>query len=253
MADVRFRVGRAAWAIARAQQHEFPADGSHLERYAARFSAVEINSSFYRPHRPVTYARWAASVPDDFAFSVKVPKAITHQARLIDTETLLDSFLAEATSLGRKLGCLLVQLPPSLEHDPRVAEPFFGALRARYDGPIAFEPRHTSWFTDDVEMGLRGHHVARVAADPPPVPAASEPAGWTEVMYYRLHGSPKIYYSAYDDAYLDELAERLSRPAAAVREIWCIFDNTALDAATPNALALIERLVNRGGRAPALR
>jgi len=242
MALSAYRVGVAGWAIPKDHQARFPEDGSHLERYAARLDAVEINSSFYRPHRPATYARWAASVPDDFRFSAKVPKAITHEQRLAAADVMLEVFLSEVTCLGPKLGCLLVQLPPSLTYDAAIAEQFFADLRAQYGGPVVLEPRHASWFTRDVSARLIAHRVGRVAADPACVPAAAEPAGWPELVYVRLHGSPEIYYSSYDDAYLDRLAERLRDYAAAAGEVWCIFDNTARFAATVNALDLVARL-----------
>ena len=238
----KFRIGRAAWALPKAHAAEFPAEGTHLQRYAARFSGVEINSSFYRPHRPATYARWGASVPADFRFAVKVPKAITHIARLAGVDALLDAFLAEVTELGEKLGCLLVQLPPSLDWGEATGETFLASLRARYPGSVVIEPRHATWFADDVTERLTAYRIGRVAADPACVPEAAEPAGWREVVYFRLHGSPRIYYSTYDDAYLDRLADRLRAEVRRAREIWCIFDNTALDAATPNALGLIDRL-----------
>ncbi|HYW08000.1 MAG TPA: DUF72 domain-containing protein, partial [Longimicrobium sp.] len=107
-------IGCAGWSLPRVEQERFPAEGTHLERYAGRFPAVEINSSFYRPHRPATYARWGESVPPSFRFSVKVPKAITHTLRLRAAAEPLAAFLAEAGALEEKLGCLLVQLPPSL-------------------------------------------------------------------------------------------------------------------------------------------
>jgi len=242
MISVRYRIGRAAWALPKPYIAEFPAEGTHLQRYAGRFNAVEINSSFYRPHRPATYARWAASVPEDFRFAVKVPKAITHQARLVDADALLDAFLVEATCLGPKLGCLLVQLPPSLAYDRAIARAFFGALRSRHQGDLAFEPRHPSWFADDVTEQLVRDRVARVAADPAPVAGAGEPAGWPGLVYFRLHGSPRVYYSAYDEPYLDALAERMRRAGESATAVWCIFDNTARDAATPNALGLLARL-----------
>ena len=241
----RYRIGRAAWALPKAHLAEFPPEGAHLQRYAARFSAVEINSSFYRPHRPATYARWAASVPPDFRFAVKVPKAITHAARLGDIDAPLDAFLGEATQLGEKLGCLLVQLPPSLDWVEATGEAFFASLRARFSGPVVIEPRHPTWFVRDVTERLVAYRIGRVAADPAVVPEAAEPAGWMELVYYRLHGSPRIYYSNYDDEYLDRLADRLQAEASRANELWCIFDNTALDAATPNALGLIERLSRR--------
>lgn len=241
-----YRIGRAAWALPKAHFGAFPEEGTHLQRYAARFTAVEINSSFYRPHRPATYARWAASVPADFRFSVKIPKTITHQHRLAGIESLLDAFLREVIELREKLGCLLVQLPPSLEWVDPTSDAFLSSLRARFDGAVVIEPRHPTWFTDEVTDRLRIHRVSRVAADPARIPEAAEPAGWPETVYYRLHGSPRIYYSNYDEAYLDRLAERLRDEAGRAREVWGIFDNTAHDHATPNALGLIDRLERLG-------
>ncbi len=244
-------VGCAGWSLPRDAQPRFPAEGTHLARYAARFPAVEINSSFYRPHRPATYARWAATVPSGFRFSVKLPRAITHERRLGAAEPLLDAFLAAAGALGPALGCLLVQLPPSLAFDPAVAGAFWAALRARHAGPVAAEPRHASWFTPEADRLLGAWQVGRVAADPARVPAAAEPGGWAGTVYYRLHGSPRTYYSAYDAAALDALAARLRPPVAAragppagpgAPPAWCVFDNTALGAATANALDLLERL-----------
>src|SRR3954454_9883513 len=127
------RVGCAGWSIPKAHASHFPETGSHLGRYAQRFRAVEINSSFYRPHRPSTYARWAAETPEHFEFSVKMPREITHKRRLIDATEPLDHFLAETAELGSKRGPLLVQLPPSLIFRDRAVGTFFAALRRRYD------------------------------------------------------------------------------------------------------------------------
>ena len=239
MLDTNVRIGTAAWAISRDVRGRFDAEGSRLERYARRFRCVEINSSFYRPHRPATYRRWAASVPDDFRFALKVPKEITHTRRFVDVVEPLDRFLAETGELGEKRGVLLVQLPPSLAYDATLADAFFASFRARYGGLLACEPRHPTWFADDAEDMLRRAQVARVAADPAPVPAAAVPGGWPGFVYYRLHGAPRTYYSSYDDATLHAMAERLRM---ATVPAWCIFDNTALDAATANALDLLDLL-----------
>jgi uncharacterized protein YecE (DUF72 family) len=144
---------------------------------------VEINSSFYRPHRTATYGRWAASVPEDFRFAVKVPKAITNERRLKDVDDLLDRFLSEARSLGPKLGPLLVQLPPSLGFHGGIADRFLRELRSRVPGSIVCEPRHVSWFTPEVEALLTELRIARVAADPAPVSGADEPGGWRGLSY----------------------------------------------------------------------
>jgi uncharacterized protein YecE (DUF72 family) len=134
------RVGVAGWSLAKAYSQHFPAKGSHLERYAARFPCVEINSSFYKPHRPTTFAQWAECVPEDFRFSVKVPKAATHERRLVDVNDVLDKFLAEATQLGEKLGPLLIQLPPSLPFTAKVADAFFAVLREVSGLPNLLKP-----------------------------------------------------------------------------------------------------------------
>ena len=239
MLEAEVRVGTAGWAIPRDVRERFGGDGSRLERYARRFRCVEINSSFYRPHRPSTYARWAASVPEDFRFALKVPKEITHTRRFVDVAGLLESFLIETAALGEKRGVLLVQLPPSFAYDAAMAGTFFAEFRARYNGLIACEPRHPTWFGTDAEDALTGAQVARVAADPAPVPTAAIPGGWDGFVYYRLHGAPRTYYSAYDDATLRSVGQRLG---AATVPAWCIFDNTALDAATANALDTMELL-----------
>jgi uncharacterized protein YecE (DUF72 family) len=209
-----------------------------LQRYGVTFGAVEINTSFYRPHRPATYERWAASVPESFRFAVKVPKAITHERRLVDTGDLLDRFLEEVSGLGRKLGPLLVQLPPSLGFQPGITNLFLREMRNRVEGGIVCEPRHPSWFVPEVEALLVELRVARVAADPAPVPTAAKPGGWRGLSYYRLHGSPRIYYSAYSADYLARVAEQLARDVGADIETWCIFDNTAASAATGDALTI---------------
>lgn len=171
-------------------------------------------------------------------FAVKLPKAITHQLRLQGTEGLLEAFLGEVSGLGEKLGCLLVQLPPSLAFEPAVAAAFFAGLRSRSALPAACEPRHPSWFTPEADRLLRDLSLARVAADPACVPAAAEPGGIRSLAYYRLHGAPRTYYSAYEEAFLTALATRIRADLAAARDVWCIFDNTALGAATRNALEL---------------
>jgi uncharacterized protein YecE (DUF72 family) len=222
---------------------QFPPEGSHLARYAARLTCVEINSSFYRQHKRAVYERWASSVPEDFRFAVKVPRAISHEQRLVASDVLLEVFLDEVRGLGTRLGPLLVQLPPSLAYDDVHAGEFFAALREMHDGPVACEPRHESWFGARASEMLLAHRVARVAADPARTPAAAEPAGWGGLVYYRWHGSPRIYYSDYTPGRLAALARNIVAAGKPDAERWCIFDNTAFGAATGNAIDLA-RLVS---------
>jgi uncharacterized protein YecE (DUF72 family) len=237
-------LGIAGWTIPASHRQHFTFEGSHLVRYAREFPAVEINSTFYRPHRPATFARWAATVPDDFRFAVKLPREITHKRRLVDVTALLDRFLSEVAHLGTKLGPLLVQLPPSLACEPASTD-FLAALRERFAGEIACEPRHATWFTGPVDKELARLRIARVAADPAVVPAAAEPGGWKGLVYYRLHGSPRMYYSSYSDEYLASLAKRLIAHAESDVPTWCIFDNTAYGVAIGNAVALRSLLKRR--------
>lgn len=235
-------IGCAGWSIPAPYRAQFTTDGSHLARYSRRFPAVEINSSFYRPHRPSTYARWAASVPEHFRFAVKLPKEITHTLRLRHVVAPLDSFLAQVANLGQALGPLLVQLPPSLPFDATVAESFFAELRQRTPHHVVCEPRHPSWFTDEADHLMATFAVARVAADPALSPRAAEPGGWQGLVYFRLHGSPKMYTSSYSLPYLEHLADRVRAYGQAALPLWCIFDNTAAFAATENALQLLDTL-----------
>lgn len=232
------RIGCAGWSISRDAAPRFDGPGSHLERYARVLHAVEINSSFYRPHQPQTYQRWADSVPDDFRFSVKLPRSITHERRLADSGDLLDAFAAEAGALGNKLGCVLVQLPPSLTLDPAAAERLCLQLRARFDCMLACEARHGSWFTSAATDLLARHHVTRVIADP----AAGKPGPFvatTDALYIRLHGSPRIYASLYTEAQLRQVADFMAGKPG-----WCIFDNTMNGRQTLQALDLRQMLAS---------
>jgi uncharacterized protein YecE (DUF72 family) len=239
------RIGIAGWAIRREHSARFAHVGTHLQRYATLFNCVEINSCFYRPHRLSTYARWAESVPPNFRFAVKLPKVITHELRLAGAAAALDQFLAETSGLGEKRGPILVQLPPSFAFDAATAENFFDELRNRYDGEVVFEPRHETWFTTEVESLLRERRIARVAADPARVPSAADPGGYDRIVYYRLHGSPRTYYSAYPAEVLADIAKVLEERAAQGIDTWCIFDNTALGAATTDALIVKSQLRTR--------
>jgi uncharacterized protein YecE (DUF72 family) len=237
-------LGVAGWNVRREHATRFSDVGTHLERYATQFNAVEINSCFYRPHRLTTYERWAASVPPDFCFAVKLPKVITHANRFVDVVAPLERFLGEVQGLGAKLGPILVQIPPSFAFDDSLARSFFDELRQRFTGAVVFEPRHETWFTTEVESLLIEYRIARVAADPARVPAAAEPGGYGGIVYLRLHGSPRIYYSAYPPAYLESIAQLLDASASRDISTWCIFDNTALGAATADALTVQSHLLN---------
>ena len=241
-------IGTAGWSIPRDIAHRFPTNGSALERYAAILPVAEINSSFHRSHGIGTWERWRDSVPEDFRFSVKLPKQITHKRKLIDCEGDVELFLRDVETLGEKLAVLLVQLPPKLVFDATATRHFFAALSKGTTVAIACEPRHLSWFDEEACTLLAQLGVARVGADPAICDAAAIPGDWGELSYWRLHGSPIVYRSSYLDR-IDAYAANLSRDVSKGREVWCIFDNTASSAGASDALALRDLLTAQRGAA----
>ena len=231
----RVYVGTAGWATPRQHAALFGPAPSGLARYATRFDAVEVNSSFYRPHRRKTWATWAAAVPARFRFSVKLPKAITHDAGLRGAGPALDRFAAEVDGLGAKLAIVLVQLPPSRAFDARVASTFFAMLRRRFDCGLACEPRHASWFGDAADALWERHAVARVAADPARVPEAAIAGGAGPWRYWRWHGSPVMYRSGYDDDALQVLRADVRARTPRGARAFVVFDNTTLGHAAGDA------------------
>ena len=241
-------VGTAGWANPPSEREQRASGRSHLQHYAASFNAVEINSSFYRSHQRSTYERWSSSTPAGFGFSVKVPRSVTHDCALRHCRSELNQFCQEIAGLGRKLKVILVQTPASLEYDPRVAVRFFKSLIAGCPAQIAFEPRHTSWFAAGVQAKLQEIGVSRVVADPIKIADASRPPDAARLIYYRLHGSPRMYYSAYTSEYLTELSKEIRILVAQSKQVWCMFDNTARYESWGNAHCLRQLLENRPRR-----
>ena len=239
------RIGTAGWSIPTASAASFPGEGFHLERYSRVLPCAEINSSFHRPHAPAVYARWASLTPRGFRFSVKLPRAITHDGELRRARAPLDAFVDQIAALRSRLGPLLVQLPPSLGFDARVARTFFGLLRARHEGAVVCEPRHPTWFESRAIAALVEHRIGLVATDPSRIGEATRPGAWMgargdgagATVYYRLHGSPRKYWSRYPPERIAEWSRQL-RALPPSADAWCIFDNTASGAAIENALEL---------------
>lgn len=225
----------AAWSIPKKVASRFAGEGSGLARYASLFNGVEINSTFYRRHKPSTFARWADAVPDDFQFAIKIPKEITHTRGMMDIGGPLDTFLDDIAPLGTKRGPLLCQLPPSAAFDAEQFGLAFKTIRAAHSGQIVIEVRHKSWASAEAKDLLKTYAIDRVLADPAAVWPVDDFA--EAPRYVRLHGKPKIYYSSYTE---DEIAafSKLLTP-----DSWCVFDNTASGAAIENALTMLAKQV----------
>jgi uncharacterized protein YecE (DUF72 family) len=237
----RIFIGTAGWSIPRASAHYFNCTGTHLQKYAAKLTAVEINSSFHGSHELGTYSKWALATPRQVRFALKLPRIITHDQQLMRVRAPLERFIKESSGLKSKRGPLLIQVPPSFAFERRKVERFLDTLRARYDGPLVCEPRHETWFSPIASELLVSYRVARVAADPAILEIGKQPGAWNGIVYFRLHGSPRKYWSRYSEEYIDALARTLKEQSQSA-DTWCIFDNTASGAAIENALELDQRL-----------
>lgn len=235
-------VGTAAWNIPSQLRSAFPAEGTHLQRYAGVFNAVEINSSFYKPHKFQVYEKWASSVPDDFRFSVKLSQYFSHESRLQDSGEALEREIASIRGLGKKWGALLIQLPPSLKFESRAAAKFFKSVRKKCPVPVALEPRHESWSSTPALELLYENSINKVLADPEPcrTPAKWRPQLEASLRYFRLHGSPRIYRSLYSHELLQRLHTRLQASLSPSENTWVVFDNSMYGHATMNALEILK-------------
>ncbi|HEY0976016.1 MAG TPA: DUF72 domain-containing protein [Flavobacteriales bacterium] len=232
-------IGTAGWQLPKPVRARTDRNGSQLERYADLFRAVEVNSTFYRLPRATTVERWAASVPKDFRFAVKLPKGISHASSQAAITPLLHEFRVILEAFGKKLGPILVQLPPKQAFDERMEE-LLQLLHENGLGSIVVEPRHRSWAAPEAEALLKRLRMSRVAADPARFERDALPGGDQRLVYFRLHGSPRIYWSPYDEERLAQWRDRIH--ATKAKETWVVFDNTATGAAAENALRMQELL-----------
>jgi uncharacterized protein YecE (DUF72 family) len=228
-------IGTAGWSIGRRAAEAFPTVGSALERYSAVFSVAEINSSFRRPHCASTWERWRETVPDGFRFSVKVPKSVTHGAKLVGATDALTTFSnGQHTSRG-SLQCCWSSCRPVCRSIQRWRVPssktFGSAALPSWLSSHAMQPE----FSGEAAILLNELGVARVGADPARVPGAEQPLAARGLAYWRLHGSPIIYRSSYADQ-INAIAANITSMAA--QQHWCIFDNTASSGAIEDALML---------------
>ena len=265
------RVGISGWTYPGWRGGFYPrglVQRRELEYAAARLTSIEINGSFYALQRPTSYAAWRDQTPDDFVFSVKGGRYITHLKRLADVEVPLANFFASGVlALGPKLGPILWQLPENLQFDADRLAGFFALLprttsaaaelAQRHDDKVpddrslvttdvdrpvrhALEFRSSSFANADAIGLLREHGVSCVLADTAGKwPKVDEDTG--DVRYVRLHGDAELYASGYGDEALDGWAARVRRWAED-SDVFVYFDNDIKGLAPYDAMALQARL-----------
>jgi uncharacterized protein YecE (DUF72 family) len=274
----RARIGISGWRYAPWRKSFYPEglpQRLELEYAASQLGTIEINGTFYSLQHRDSFVRWRDSVPDDFRFSVKGPRYITHMLGLRNAETALANFFASGVlALGPKLGPVLWQLPATRQFDADLLENFLSLLPTTTttaaslalghderlkdrdwvttdaDRPIhhVLEPRHESFGSKESLEILRRHAVGLVVADSAGKwPQFREVTG--DVVYVRLHGSTELYTSGYTDPELDDWAALCSGwlsgetcPDGRPRDVYAYFDNDVKVHAPFNAIGLAERL-----------
>jgi len=235
-ADIR--IGISGWTYTPWRGTFYPEGLAHrleLNYAATRLNSIEINGSFYSLQRPSSYRAWYDATPDNFVFSIKGGRFITHMRRLRDVEEPLANFFASGIlELGEKLGPILWQFPPNFRFDPEKFDAFLkllprdtttaaklarrhtsimkGRASTRTDADralrYAVEIRHDSFRTPEFIDLLRRHHIALCVADTAGLWPYLEDVT-ADFVYVRLHGEQEIYASGYTDDALDRWADRL--------------------------------------------
>jgi uncharacterized protein YecE (DUF72 family) len=248
----RLYIGTSGWAYR--WDAFYPAglaNRDYLRFYSRKFRTVEINYSFYRLPRPSTYLNWAEQTPRDFVFSVKLSRFITHIKRLSGVRAELESFLANASSLGPKLGPILVQLPPSMKLDLPRLDAFLDSARDARESigidrsiRLAIEFRHGSWFKlpemNRVLKILEKHGAALVLAHSSRYPYPESEPVTSDFMYLRFHGPDRIFASLYGKKNLKRWAPSVKRWIKRGLDVHAYFNNDVNGYAVGDAAALME-------------
>jgi uncharacterized protein YecE (DUF72 family) len=209
-----------------------------LSHYAERFPTVEVNASFYRLPERETVERWAATVPDGFALTLKASRYLTHVRRLRDCEEPLERMLGVFSGAGSKLGPVLFQLPPTFRSDEGLLRDFLGLLPTNVRA--AFEFRHESWSTDAVREALDARGAALVHGDRPRVGVeVPTTGGWSYLRFHQGGIATPRYRRSKLRAYADAIA------TAGAGDVYAYFNNDTGGAAPKDAGTLIQLLGER--------
>lgn len=241
------RVGTSGWSYAHWRGVFYPRglpSSEWLRFYAERFHSVEVNGTFYRTPSQSTVERWRDEVPDDFVFAVKGSRFITHYRRLVGPREQLESFLERVGHLGRKLGIVLWQLPPSLARDDALLDRFLGELPD--GGPRhAVEFRNASWLDPAVFEILAGHDAALVNVSGDALRADTTTT--TDFAYARFHGTSR-YHGVYEKPALRPWASFLEEKLAAGLDCYAYFNNDFAGHAPSDAARLVSMLARENAR-----
>ncbi len=202
-----------------------------FHHYTSQLNTLESNVSFYKFPTPERFAPWYKNSPAHFKISVKAPRLITHFKKLRDCERLLDDFYTACEKgLKEKLGCTLFQLPPKLPYSEEMLELITTVLHPNFNNVVEF--REESWWNKKVYKKLAEHNIIFCSASHPKMP--EDIIANTPIVYVRLHGKQRMFYSDYSEEELQQLYLALKKKK--VKEAYVYFNNTAGNAGILNAI-----------------
>jgi uncharacterized protein YecE (DUF72 family) len=205
-----------------------------FEFYCQHFDTYEINGTFYKFPTLKTMMDWYDKSPDYFLFSVKAPKEITHIRQFKDCEASLKDFYTRcAEGLQHKLACILFQFPPSFHYTPEKLEHIISKLDLKFDNVLEF--RHKSWWIPEVWNELVKNNITLCSVSHPQLPETIFTV--SPLIYVRLHGKPKMFYSGYSTKELAHLKDLILANSSADKA-FVYFNNTAGTAGILNALEI---------------
>ncbi len=245
----KIHIGTSGWSYSDWKGVIYPQEiksADWLTQYATWFDTTEINSSFYRMTRESTVLKWASKVPADFKFCPKISKYLTHNKRLNEPEEPLERFFGVFGQIKEHLGPVLVQLPPSLKFNGKVAEHFFKLLTTQYSQyDFVLEVRHATWLEQEAVDMLHHYKIGSVISQSGVGFPYSE-AITSHIVYVRFHGPAKLYDSAYSDEQLVEYAIKFKKWLKEGKQVWVFFNNTMRGHGFHNAITLQEIMNKKG-------
>jgi uncharacterized protein YecE (DUF72 family) len=240
--DIQWHIGCSGFYYKEWRELFYPkglAQNKWFNYYCEHFNTLELNVTFYRFPELSFLQNWYQKSPPDFKFAVKAPRLITHQKVFNETETLLAGFYNTIREgLQEKLGCVLFQLFRNVEYSETFLSKMIGQLDPSFVNVVEF--RHASWWNERVFERLAKHNIIFCGISHPQLP--DQVIINSPVVYYRFHGVPQLYYSAYSHEFLMQVMTDI-KSSASVQQAFLYFNNTAQGSAIMNARYLLQQFV----------
>ncbi len=228
----------------------YPSDmpqSKFFDFYSKRFNSLELNVTFYKFPKTETLLKWHDKSPDDFNFTVKAPKVITHLKRLNDCEDLINDFYSACENgLKNKLGCHLFQFPPSFKYTEERMDLILKNLKPGFKNVVEF--RDPSWWSKEIYNTFEEQKIIFCSTNHPKLP--EDLVINSETVYIRYHGNPEIFYSKYSHEEMNKIYSEINKKRK-IKTVYFYFNNTASTAGIENALEM-QKLTNSFKRAPDL-